>query len=116
MAMRRAIFFAACVVDAAFALVFAGIAAGTAFGMVWDASTRTLGFAFAAVIYFGMSLWFVHNVRSRRCPYDVVSRCTACGYDLRATPARCSECGTAVRPAESPERSQATKMPPCDDT
>jgi hypothetical protein len=54
------------------------LVSGTALALLWSAAT-------------------VRRIRRRR--LDASGRCQACGYDLRATPLRCPECG--LEPANS---------------
>ena len=51
---------------------------------VWTATWAVLG----------VCLW--RRVHSKRCDYDC-RRCVNCGYDLRASPTRCPECGLLRR-------------------
>jgi hypothetical protein len=54
----------------------------------------------AAVLLFALlpMVWLTLTLRNRR--RQELRRCPACGYDLRATPGRCPECG--VFPAAPP--------------
>lgn len=70
------------------------------------------GYRYATTLV-GLPLWFVAipagflpawwvraTVQRDRIRYRVTQRlCASCGYDLRATPDRCPECGTEVTKA-----------------
>ena len=53
-----------------------------------------------------------HSRRHRR----AAGRCPACGYDLRATPQRCPECGAIVAQRETPSATIPPKEPRRDET
>ena len=55
----------------------------------------------AAVLTAGLAVATAARDAARRRRADLIARgiCLACGYDLRATPGRCPECGAVPEPA-----------------
>jgi hypothetical protein len=61
-----------------------------------DANTLWVPYWFPAIVSAMLpALWLRHRIRRRRRRHS--GQCSRCGYDLRATPDRCPECG-AVAP------------------
>lgn len=80
-----------------------------------DAEVPELGGAHDEWLYVAIPFWvlalvfgpwpiFVLNRRLRHGKRYAAGLCPSCGYDLRATPERCPECGTVVKekPVKSP--------------
>jgi 4-amino-4-deoxy-L-arabinose transferase-like glycosyltransferase len=79
-----------------------GIAAGrpgSGFGLAYVRQMVVTPMWFLAILTTALPLAWVFRWRRRRARHER-GHCPACGYDLRATPDRCPECGTAAAPAK----------------
>ncbi len=79
--------------------IWAGLSPGTGpLGYAWLSVPHWLLMTIFALLPATRSARFTLSVVQRRHRHSR-SKCSNCGYDLRATPDRCPECGTAVKEA-----------------
>jgi hypothetical protein len=72
----------------------------------WSLGLRLWPIALAAVAI--PALWVARRItRAHRIQ---IGHCTSCGYDLRATPDRCPECGATPENSRTPEKGSASRF------
>ena len=87
-----------------YALVFVWVLVGAPAVIVADAffGTTTAEWVFAGVMLVALAIGFVASMGASklRVERDRRSRglCPGCGYDVRASPTRCPECGRPILP------------------
>lgn len=69
----------------------------------YDYVTFPVGILASPIVLWWVVIW------SQRRQVLMLGRCKKCGYDSRASPERCPECGTAVGPSEAAVASPRTR-------
>ena len=80
-------------------IVFAALALWL--GSVFPNASTAVGVAFVTLLGFLLARWTYRGFQNTRRWRQHNGLCVACGYDLRATPERCPECGGVTQPAAS---------------
>jgi hypothetical protein len=83
---------------------FLGIKFGGQWGdksLLWNLEIPYWMIVLAMLAFLAISIGWWRRERKRR-QLQQAGMCPRCGYDLRATPDRCSECGSEVARASSP--------------
>lgn len=76
-----------------------------AVGLAW------IPLAVFLIIVVGAYVLWAGRRKAARSEWEVAGRCTACGYDLRATADQCPECGTPLPADLERRRRLATPLP-----
>jgi hypothetical protein len=80
-----------------------------AIGLILGHQLGWLRWPLIAVVALFVLRWLIRRARDEQMRKLVDRVCLHCGYDLRASPDRCPECGQPVTPGSGPMSVQPTK-------